>query len=239
MVLGFTGGIAAGKSSRCQHLLKLAQHKAQQPQTKFGVFYINADVVGHSVYEPGKPCYDKLIAKFGGHNILQEKRGSEAPLVDRKKLGGIVFSDKKKLQELNTIVWPAIDDALHELVEGYGVESNVRNGNRATLIILEAAVLIEQGFVKHCHDVWLASCSREEAIRRLNERDGLSVEAAAFRVDAQKSADERIQFLKSSGFTGDLRHFVTTTCSLEQGLKEISTAFDDYWSTKLRPLLRR
>lgn len=232
-VLGFTGGIASGKSSRCEHLVKLAQHKAQQPGVSLGVAYISADHVGHSLYEPGKPCHAKIIEKFGSNAVL-----SNDGTIDRKKLGAIVFSDRKQMQVLNGIVWPHLDEVLLSEIEQISADHTLKHGNRSTLIILEAAVLIEQGFVKHCNDVWLASCSKEEAVKRIMKRNGLSEHDALCRVESQLSIEDRLSFLKSSGFAGGVEQFDTTDVSLATGLKQVSSRFDEYWTLKLRPQFR-
>lgn len=242
-VLGFTGGIASGKSSRCKHLVKLAQHKSQQPGVSLGVEYINGDLVGHSVYEPGKEAYHAIVNKFGegilcSSGASSSSSSSSLPPVDRRALGAIVFSDPDKMRDLTNIVWPALDEALLDEVESRSIESTVKHGNRNTLIILEAAVLIEQGFVKHCRDVFLTSCSPEVAVQRIVSRDGLSLEAATQRVRSQKSVEDRMSFLSTSGFSGYIRHFDTTNCTLEEGLKEVSSGFDEYWNSKLRPRVR-
>lgn len=230
VVLGFTGGIASGKTSRCEHLLKLAKQKADQRHHSFGVFGINADTVAHRVYDPGTVAYDKIVQRFGAEIV---NRGNE-DRIDRKKLGAIVFADEEKLQDLNRIMWPEIDKALLAEVDRCYELSSVKEGNRLTLVILEAAILIEQGFVRHCRDVWLTSCEPEEAIRRSAQRDGLSEQEARRRVLAQWTIARRLDFLKNAGFQGDVRHFDTTHCeTLAAGLKEISVAFTDYWENNL------
>jgi dephospho-CoA kinase len=233
-ILGFTGGIASGKSSRCQHLLKLALQKAEQPTVSLGVSYVSADQVGHSMYEPGKPCYTKILDAFGKSEVLS----ADGMTIDRRKLGSIVFTNKSQMDKLNGILWPHFDEALLTIVEENATTSTLQHGNRNTLIILEAAVLIEQGFVKHCNDVWLTSCSKNEAIRRVMARNGLSAEDAAMRIASQMTIEDRLNFLKTSGFAGSIQHFDTTDVTLEAGLKQVATAFDEYWTTKLRPLCR-
>lgn len=69
------GGIASGKSGVAKHLENL------------GAFVINADVVAHSVYNPGKPCYKLLVEHFG-QRIL-----GDSGEINRKLLGEIVFKD--------------------------------------------------------------------------------------------------------------------------------------------------
>lgn len=73
--IGLTGGIASGKSSIANRL------------QKHGAKIIDCDKVGHDIYKMGKPCYYKLIEEFGERIV-----GAHGE-VDRKVLGGIVFSD--------------------------------------------------------------------------------------------------------------------------------------------------
>lgn len=233
-ILGFTGGIASGKSSRCKHLLKIAQQRAQQPGVSLGVSYINADEVGHSMYEPGKPCHTKILDTFGKKEVV----AGDGETIDRKKLGAIVFSDKAQMQRLNAIMWPHFDETLLGIIESTTDQNMFKDGNRSTLIILEAAVLIEQGFVKHCNDVWLTSCSKEEAVRRIMKRNGTSAADATVRVESQMSIQDRLSFLQTSCFAGTIQHFDTTSVSLDAGLKQVAVAFDEYWTSKLRPLCR-
>jgi dephospho-CoA kinase len=232
-ILGFTGGIASGKSSRCQHLLKIAQQKALQPGVSLGVSYINADLVGHSMYAPGKTCFSKILDAFGKNEVL-------APdgTIDRKRLGRIVFKDKREMERLNAIIWPHFDETLLAEIERKCEQNTFKDGNRSMLIILEAAVLIEQGFVKHCNDVWLTSCSKEEAVRRIVKRNGVSEEEALCQVNSQWTVEDRLSFLRSSGFSGSIQHFDTTNVSLEVGLKQVAITFDDLWANKLRPMCR-
>lgn len=74
-VIGLTGGIASGKSN----IGKCLQ--------KHGAKIIDCDKVGHDIYKMGKPCYYKLIEEFGDGIV------GENGEVDRRVLGGIVFSD--------------------------------------------------------------------------------------------------------------------------------------------------
>ena len=65
LVIGLVGGIGSGKSVASAMLAEL------------GAEVINADLVGHEVYEPGKPGFDAIVAAFGAFskeaaNMLQE-----------------------------------------------------------------------------------------------------------------------------------------------------------------------
>lgn len=132
-VIGFTGTIASGKTARCQYLLQLAREYASNVvanvsnKAAIHVHYISADKVGHEIYLPGKPCYYRLIEHFG-RGILEAKTATEnarsglkapdeEPPINRRALGGIVFSDAAKLAELSSITWPFIHDRVREMIE--------------------------------------------------------------------------------------------------------------------------
>ena len=89
--IGLTGGIASGKSTVSETMQEL------------GATILNADLIGHEAYLPGKDAYKDIIAAWGEDLIDPESK-----LVDRLKLGGIVFGDPEALQTLNRIVWPRI-----------------------------------------------------------------------------------------------------------------------------------
>ena len=75
IILGITGSIATGKSTIINKLLK-----------EFNPEYCDADKLVHTLYEPEKPAYHKIIEIFG-EEIIDNK----TKYIDRQKLGGIVF----------------------------------------------------------------------------------------------------------------------------------------------------
>lgn len=52
-MIGLTGGTGSGKTS----IAKLLGH--------LGAFLIDADKLGHAVYVPGGPAYERVVATFG------------------------------------------------------------------------------------------------------------------------------------------------------------------------------
>ena len=168
-LIGLTGGSASGKSSVGRRLAGLG----------WGV--VDCDKLGHKAYTPGQPAYNRLVQEFG-QQIL-----SEDGTVNRRVLGGIVFSDKEKLNLLNSIVWPEIQRmALEEAEELW------RSGG-CPVVVLDAAVLLEAGWEAQCHEVWVCLVPRQEAIARIVARDGKTEEEAARRVDSQLSNEERVR----------------------------------------------
>src|SRR3972149_10616867 len=90
MLIGLTGGVATGKDLVSSEFKRL------------GAIIVDAHAVARDVLHRGKPAYKAVVKNFGKDIILPD--GS----INRKKLGGIVFSDKKKLKKLNSLTHPLI-----------------------------------------------------------------------------------------------------------------------------------
>ncbi|KAG5680657.1 hypothetical protein PVAND_010151 [Polypedilum vanderplanki] len=160
-IIGLIGGIASGKSKMSERFMKM------------GAGIIDCDKLAHSIYEPGEECYYEIIKEFGEDLIDVNGR------IDRKKLGAIVFSDKNKLQQLNQIVWPnLLKKAKNKINELYEKE-------KRKIVILEAAVLIQAGWEKECHEIWSMIIPPEVAIKRLMERNNLTEVEAKARLASQ------------------------------------------------------
>lgn len=129
-IIGLIGGIASGKSVISQNFANL------------GAYVINCDKLAHEIYEPGTKCHEKLIQHFGVEIL------SDDNTINRKKLGGIVFTDRKKLNELNQIVWPEL------LVEVERRIEKVRTEKSHDVVVIEAAVLLQAGWQRNMHEVW-------------------------------------------------------------------------------------
>jgi len=168
MVICLTGGLASGKSTAAAYLQELGAH------------VINADLLGHRVYEPGSPAHARIAETFGADVVATDGR------IDRKALGAKVFGQATELRKLTDIVWPAIRRlAAQEIAE-------VRASRSAQVIALEAAVLIEAGWQDLGNEVWVNVVDREVAIERALARDGTAPAAVQGRLDAQLSNAERM-----------------------------------------------
>ncbi|EFA79885.1 dephospho-CoA kinase [Heterostelium album PN500] len=167
--IGLTGGIASGKSTVLKYL------------TELGAKCIDADKIGHAVYKKGEPAHSKLIEAFGQSIVAADGE------IDRRSLGPIVFADKQNMNTLCSIVWPE----MKVLIEKEFQESLSR---KEKVVVLEAAVLIEAGFLDIVDRVWVTSIDRKVAISRLSARNGLSEEEAIKRIDSQLTNQEREKY---------------------------------------------
>ncbi|MGB4314020.1 MAG: dephospho-CoA kinase, partial [bacterium] len=152
-VIGLTGGIATGKSTVSRMLAEK------------GLPIVDADLIAREVVEPGKPAYREIVQTFGGE-ILQADG-----TLNRKLLGKLVFGDPARLQTLNQITHPRI----REEIEG---RLQALRDKGTELAVLDAPLLIEANLQPLVDEVWVVTCPRELQIKRLQERDNLSVPEA-------------------------------------------------------------
>ena len=167
LVIGLTGGIGTGKSEAARQLEEL------------GALIISADQVGHEAYTVNTEAWEQVVATFG-NGILQDDKE-----IDRRKLGGIVFSDPSQLKKLNQIMHPRLARIFSDKIEAF-------RGQGVDTVVVEAALLFEAGWDSLVEEVWVTDASEEIIIGRLRERNGLSEEEAKKRINSQMDRMERI-----------------------------------------------
>jgi dephospho-CoA kinase len=145
-----------------------------------GADVIDADRLGHRVYDPGTQAYRKVIDTFGEEVVSDDNQ------IDRKILGGKVFGKPEELKKLTDIVWPEIRRLASLEISGFDAI------NPDTTIVLEAAVLFEAGWEDLGDEIWVVVVEREVAIKRAIARDGFDRAAVESRLDSQLSNDERV-----------------------------------------------
>ena len=139
---------------------------------------IDADKLGHRVYERGQPAFAEVVAAFG-----QDVVGSDGE-IDRKALGAKVFGDAAALRRLTDVVWPAI------LVLAKA-EIAAARAAAAKVVVLEAAVLIEASWQHAVDEVWAVTVTPAVAVARATVRDGVDAAAVQARIDAQLDNEAR------------------------------------------------
>ena len=143
-----------------------------------GLPVIDADRIAREVTAPGRPAHEAIVRAFGREILLPGGR------IDRKKLGGIVFSDPAKRAELETITHP-------EIARGIASELSRLESEGHGVAIVEAALIYETGRRAHIEAVIAVRCDRMQQVRRLVERDGIPEEQAIRRIASQMDPDEK------------------------------------------------
>lgn len=194
-IIGITGGVGCGKS-------KVLSWFQELPDTKV----YEADQIAHLLQEPGACCYKEIVAEFGVKILKEDGK------IDRKILGRIVFSDAIKLERLNQIVHPEVKRYVRKCIR-----EEKMGGTR--LFVLEAALLLEDGYEEICDEIWYIYANEAVRRERLKASRGYSDEKITAMLRVQRSENE---FFERCDRTIDNSGLWKETCSqLKNALESV------------------
>lgn len=171
LVIGITGGVGAGKSSVLQIL-------RQQCSCKI----VLADEVGNKVKEPGQKCYQQIVELLG-EDILQENAA-----IDKNKMAAKIFADRQLLEKVNAVIHPAVKEYVLRDI------SEEKEKQHVKVYFLEAALLIEAGYLSYLDELWYIFAKKDVRINRLKETRGYSDEKIRQIMESQLSEEEFRRF---------------------------------------------
>lgn len=159
MILGITGGSGSGKTT----LLNVIRQQ--------GGMILDCDAIYHALLKTDTAMLKKIAERFPGT--------VENGVLDRKKLGTIVFTDEKALQDLNRITHAAVKaEVLRQLSPA------------PALAAIDAIALFESGLSELCGLTVAVTAPEESRVKRLMTRDRITEEYARKRIASQKSDEE-------------------------------------------------
>ncbi len=154
--IGITGGIGVGKTFVSEIFSRL------------GVPVFSADTEARKCMHDSDDLKNSITSHFG--NGIYKKG-----ILQKEILANIVFSDSKKLQELNNLVHPFVQNKFE-----------IWQKEQTTPFVLkEAAILFESGANKGLDAVICISSAMEVRIKRVMERDKCSREKVMKRIAMQ------------------------------------------------------
>jgi dephospho-CoA kinase len=163
--VGLTGGIASGKTT-VAHLF-----------SALGVPVIDTDQLARDVVAHGTALLDQLVNRFGAGILADD--GS----LDRRALRAIVFADPAARADLEAMTHPAIHQAMEAACA-------IANGPYQMLVI---PLLVDKNLGNAVDRVLVIDCSEALQIRRLQARDGSTLEQARSILAAQVPRAVRLQ----------------------------------------------
>lgn len=164
-IIGVTGGIGSGKSTVCKVFESL------------GIPVFNADTEAKEIYKTEPSALAEVREQFGESVFINGE-------LERRKLAQLVFSDEKKLAQLNAII--------HPLVKKRFIQWQAEQD--APYLIREAAIMIESGTYQDCDHIILVSAKEETRIQRVIQRNALSEKEVRERIARQWSDEQRRPF---------------------------------------------
>lgn len=181
IILGITGGYACGKTSVARMFVPP------------GARLIDADAIAHKVIRPGSKVYRAILKAFGSRVL---GRGTS---VDRAKLAGLVFKDRRLLNRLNRIIHPEIIST---------IKKKMKSAPRG-LIVLDAPLLIEKGLDKAVDKVVVVKAETSQQIARAARKRNLNSQEIRRRIDAQIPLSGKLRIadfiIDNSGSIGKTR----------------------------------
>jgi dephospho-CoA kinase len=165
-LIGLTGGIASGKSTVAKILKRL------------GAAVVDADALAREVVEPGHDAWKDIVEAFGAE-VLQPDR-----TLDRQKLRATIFNNPAARKKLEAIIHPRVRALAEERIRQHAAAGY-------EIVVYEVPLLFEGNLQEWLRPVVLVACNLNIQRRRLQERDGLSVDAAQKHIEAQMSLAEK------------------------------------------------
>ena len=160
MVIGLTGQTGAGKST------------VSKVFVQNGFRLIDADAISRHVVARGSHCLADLQECFTDAILTPDGE------LDRKVMAPIAFSDHRKLEMLNTIMYPYIVGEILRMIHRFSQQNH-------KLILLDAPTLFESRADDFCDLIISVVAKPELRMQRIMERDHISEKAAQQRMEMQ------------------------------------------------------
>ncbi len=169
-VVGLTGGMASGKSLVAGMLRSL------------GAVVVDADTIAREVVAPGSLVLHEIVAAFGDGVIQADGT------LDRHALGERIFNDPAARARLNAITHPHIRRRMAEEV------ARVRAARPDAMVVLDVPLLLDVTPPDAYDLAGVVVIAVDEATQeaRLAARDGITIEAARRRLQAQRPLREKV-----------------------------------------------
>lgn len=158
MVIGLTGGSGSGKTTALTVLREM------------GAVCFDADEIYHELLKTDRALLARIGEAFPG--------AVEGGVLQRKKLGALVFADGEALRRLTALTQPAVRRE---------IEGRLPIGG---LAVIDAIGLFESGLDTLCDLTVAVTAPKEARVRRLMAREGVSRDYALARIEAQRPDEE-------------------------------------------------
>ncbi|MDD2928011.1 MAG: dephospho-CoA kinase [Candidatus Omnitrophica bacterium] len=163
IIVGLTGSFGSGKST-------VAGIFASS-----GAKVIDADRIAHAFLRRGSKVYEKVVYSFGPGILGKNKE------IDRRRLAGVVFNNKKYLKRLNAIIHPEVIRIIKAKINS--IEKGV--------IILDAPLLLEANLKSTLDCLIVVKTDRDKQFSRLIKKTSLKRADILKRIKSQISQQAR------------------------------------------------
>lgn len=195
-VIGVTGGVGAGKSLILAYL-----------EEKYGACVVRTDELAQELIRPGTDLHGRLQELFRGKNTFDPEGG-----LIRTRAAELIFNDPTLRARMNDLIHPAVKaEVIRQIADR-------KKEGRTPYFVVEAALLIEDGYKKICDELWYIYADEGHRRERLRKSRGYS--------------DEKINAIFASQLSEELfrrncTHVIDNSGSVEESYRQIRSVLGD------------
>jgi dephospho-CoA kinase len=163
-IIGLTGGIATGKTTVANYLADA-----------YNLPILDADIYAREAVCVGSPILDEITTRYGKQILLPNGD------LDRQKLGEIIFQNPEERTWVENLIHPYVRDRFLTEIKAFTVET----------LVLVVPLLFEAGMTDLVTEIWVVSCSQQQQLARLMQRNHPTFEQAQARIHSQMPIAEK------------------------------------------------
>jgi dephospho-CoA kinase len=167
-IIGLTGGIATGKTTVANYLA-----------TAYSLPIFDADIYARDAVSVKSPILQAIAQRYGEQILLADNS------LNRPKLGEIIFTNQAERSWVENLIHPYVRDRL--IVETRLIASRLI----ASRLVLVVPLLFEAQMTDLVTEIWVVSCSEQQQLARLMQRNNLTLEQAQARIHSQMPITEK------------------------------------------------
>lgn len=164
-IIGLTGNIATGKTTVTNYLA-----------SAYNLPILDADIYAREAVSLGSPILGAIAQRYGEEILLPD--GS----LNRQQLGEIIFNCQDERKWVENLIHPYVRDRFLKAIAQSSSQT----------LVLVVPLLFEAEMTNLVTEIWLVSCSQEQQLQRLIQRNHLNREQAQARINSQLSIKEKV-----------------------------------------------
>lgn len=168
-----TGGIGTGKTTVSHYLA-----------TAYNLPVLDADIYARVAVERGSPLLKAIALRYGSDILLADGT------LNRRQVGEIVFNSSVERRWLEQLIHPYVRDRLVEAIDELSL-GNIPARTQPHPVVLVIPLLFEAEMTDLVTEIWVISCSEQQQLERLMQRDKLTLEQAQARINSQLPIAEK------------------------------------------------
>jgi len=162
-IIGLTGGIATGKSTVANYLA-----------TAYNLPIFDADIYARDAVSINSPILQAIAQRYGEQILLADKS------LNRIKLGEIIFNNQVERSWVENLIHPYVRDRLLGAIT-----------ENSKILVFVVPLLFEAQMTDLVTEIWVVSCSEQQQLARLMQRNNLTLEQAQARIHSQMPITEK------------------------------------------------